>query len=260
MTGDEGFRPDDGRGWREPEHLGQGPGSEPNRAGEPNRADEQPAPAQEAPMPGPPAAPRRLPGELDRVFRYQGDQVGAQAWALQQGWTASDGTAPQDAVLAQLVASAPVRATKDHRPAGVLRGRFGSLELVAFDVVYASGRYLVPQWAVTAAPLLLPVPAFRLSPTRFWKHRVGGLMHVPSGDPEFDGRWILLTPEDSPALRAVVTDPAVRGLLLGSDDGDEFWAAAGHVCAIRPDGHRPELLEHHGRLLTAIVGALMSAV
>jgi hypothetical protein len=86
------------------------------------------------------------------------------------------------------------------------------------------------------------------------------MLQLPSGDAEFDGRWTMLTAEDSPALRAVVADPAVRGLLLGSDDGDEFWAAAGHVCAIRPDGHRPELLEHHGRLLTAVVGALMSAV
>jgi hypothetical protein len=28
------------------------------------------------------------------------------------------------------------------------------------------------------------------------------------------------------------------------------------VAAIRPDGHRPELVEHHARLLTAVVGAL----
>jgi hypothetical protein len=55
-----------------------------------------------------------------------------------------------------------------------------------------------------------------------------------------------------------VEDPAVQGLLLGSDDGDEFWAAAGHVAAIRPDGHRPELIEHHARLLNAIVAALSS--
>lgn len=260
MSREEGFGPDDGRGWHEPEHLGQGPGNEPNLAGEPNRAAEQPMPPRDEPMVPPPVGARRLPGELDRVFRYQGDQSGVQAWALQEGWTRSDGTGPQDAVLAELVASAPVRATKDHRPAGVLRGRFGSLELVAFDVVYASGRYLVPQWAVTAAPLLIPVPAFRLSPARFWKHRVGGLMHLPSGDQEFDGRWVLLAAEDSPALRAVVADPVVRGLLLDSDDGDEFWSAAGHVCAIRPDGHRPELLEHHGRLLTAVVAALMSGV
>jgi hypothetical protein len=31
------------------------------------------------------------------------------------------------------------------------------------------------------------------------------------------------------------------------------------VAAIRPDGHRPQLIEHHARLLTAIVVALGSA-
>jgi hypothetical protein len=61
-----------------------------------------------------------------------------------------------------------------------------------------------------------------------------------------------------------VEDTTVRGLLLGTDDGDEFWTSAGQggswaggfVAAIRPDGHRPELIEHHARLLTAIVAAL----
>jgi hypothetical protein len=48
----------------------------------------------------------------------------------------------------------------------------------------------------------------------------------------------------------------VQGLLLGTDDGDEFWSGAGHVAAVRPDGHRPQLLEHHARLLSALVGAL----
>ena len=252
--------PDDGRGWHEPEHLGQGSADAPSPAGPAGRD----APVEAWPAEDPRGQVRRggvprPPGEFAQVFRYQGDQVGAQGWALQHGWTTSDGSGPQDAVLSELIASAPVRATKDHRPAGVLRGRFGSLELVAFDVVYASGRYVVPQWAVTAAPLLVPVPAFRLSPARFWKHRVGGLLHLPSGDAEFDGRWTLLAAEDSPAVRSLAGDPAVRDLLLGTDDGDEFWSAAGCVAAIRPDGHRPELIEHHGRLLTAIVGALMAA-
>ncbi|TFV62119.1 hypothetical protein E4P41_08325 [Geodermatophilus sp. DF01-2] len=203
--------------------------------------------------------PRR-PSELERVFAYRGDAVGAQGWAVQQGWAVSDGTAPEDAVLAELVRTAPVRATKDHRPAGVMRGRYGTLDLVAFDVLFASGRYVVPEYAVTAAPVLGNLPPLRLSPARFWKHRTGGLVQVPSGDPGFDGRWVLLAAEDGPAVRALVGDATVRGLLLGTDDGDEFWTAAGHVAAIRPDGHRPELIEHHARMLTAIVGALSPAL
>jgi hypothetical protein len=57
-------------------------------------------------------------------------------------------------------------------------------------------------------------------------------------------------------VRRLAQDPAVHGLLLGTDDGDEFWTGAGHLAAVRPDGHRPQLIEHHARLLTAIVGAL----
>lgn len=207
---------------------------------------------------------QRTPGELEKVFRNEGDAVGAQGWALQQGWTISDGNAPEDAVLRDLVTSAPVRPTKDHRPAGVLRGRSGRLDLVAFDIVYASGRYFVPEYAVTAAPLLGAVPSLRLSPARLWKHRIGGLVPIASGDDAFDTRWMLLAAEDGPQVRRLAQDPAVHGLLLGTDDGDEFWTTAGHtggwaggfVAAIRPDGHRPQLLEHHARLLNAVVGAL----
>ena len=211
-----------------------------------------------APVPTPPpvawGGSRR--GEVAKVFSYQGDLVGAQGWAMQHGWTVSDGSAPEDAVLAELIASAPVRATREHRAASVLRGRAGNLELVAFDVVYVDRRRVVPEYAVTAAPLLTPMPPLRLSPARFWKHRVGGLLHIPSGDPHFDSRWVLLAAEDGPQVRRVVADPAVQGLLLGTDDGDEFWTAYGHLAAIRPDGHRPQLLEHHARLLTALVTAL----
>jgi hypothetical protein len=72
----------------------------------------------------------------------------------------------------------------------------------------------------------------------------------------FDSRWVLLAAEDTPAVRRLSQDPEVHRLLLSSDDGDEFWSAAGHVAAVRPDGHRPSLLEHHARLLTAVVAAL----
>ncbi|MGY1708908.1 hypothetical protein ACI8AC_05290 [Geodermatophilus sp. SYSU D00758] len=289
----DGFedRPDDGSGWREPVHLGKDGADRPQAdrpdADRPPR--EEPAawqppgwdlpPAAPAPAPGTGERPGprpglfgprrpRTPGEVERVFAYQGDQVGAQGWAVQHGWTVSDGSAPEDAPLAELVRTAPVRATKDHRPAGVMRGRYGSLELVAFDILYASGRYAVPEYAVTAAPVLGTVLPLRLSPARFWKHRTGGLVHVPSGDPEFDARWVLLAAEDGPVAQRLVQDPAVRGLLLGSDDGDEFWTAdgtggggwgGGMIAAIRPDGHRPELIEHHARLLGALVGALAAA-
>ena len=250
------------------------PSAEPDRgrAQEPLRPADQPAvdptwaPPAGPPQPGqePPVQQRggffgarpRARSDVEKVFTYEGDVVGAQGWALQQGWTISDGNAPEDAVLRDLVASAPVRPTKDHRPASVLRGRSGRLDLVAFDIVYASGRYLVPEYAVTAAPLLGAVPALRLTPARFWKHRTGGLVPIASGDEAFDTRWLLLAAEDGPQVRRLAEDPAVHGLLLGTDDGDEFWTAAGHVAAIRPDGHRPQLLEHHARLLSAVVGAL----
>jgi hypothetical protein len=194
--------------------------------------------------------------EMERAFTYEGDQLGAQSWALQHGWTVTDGSGPEDAVLTDLLATSPVRPGKEARPAGVLRGRAGAVELVAFDVVYPWGREWVAKYAVTAAPLLGGVPPLRLSPARLWKHRTGGLVPVVSGDDAFDRRWQLLAAEDGPQVRRLAQDPAVHGLLLGTDDGDEFWTGAGHVAAVRPDGHRPQLIEHHARLLAAIVAAL----
>jgi len=259
----EGFDPSgEGSGWREPEHLG---------SGEPAGGAPEPAQPAESWQPAgwdlPPAEPDRTGGPrfgdgprasepMERAFRSETDLVGAQGWALQHGWTISDGQGPADAVLGDLLATAPVRPGKEARPAGVLRGRAGTLELVAFDIAYPLGRSLVPKYAVTAAPLLGSVPALRLSPARFWRHRTGGLVPILSGNEAFDARWLLLAAEDTPQVRRLVQDPAVQGLLLGTDDGDEFWTGAGHLAAIRPDGHRPQLIEHHTRLLTALVGAL----
>jgi hypothetical protein len=262
----DGFDDEAGRSWQEPAHLGGEPADEPNIADRRKQPrDEDPTGSGDSWQPSgwdlPPAEPLEArpapaPGVPDRAFRKEGDLVGAQGWALQNGWTISDGSGPEDGVLRELIDSAPVRATKDHRAASVLRGRGGSLELVAFDVVYASGRYFVPEYAVTAAPVLGAVPQFRLSPARFWKHRIGGLVPIASGNEHFDARWLLLAAEDTAQVRRLAGDPAVQGLLLGTDDGDEFWSAAGHVAAIRPDGHRPQLIEHHTRLLTDVVAAL----
>jgi hypothetical protein len=288
----DGFDDDDtGRAWQEPAHLGGDDAARPEPpdppAGGPaggasweppgwnlpsatpdrNQPDRDQRPPADPSWASPTAAPERAGGgllgsrrprdpEMERAFTYEGDQLGAQGWALQHGWTISDGSGPEDAVLTSLLATAPVRPGKEARPAGVLRGRAGAVELVAFDVVYPWGRQWVAKYAITAAPLLGAVPTFRLSPARLWKHRTAGLVQVAGGNEAFDSRWHLLAAEDGPQVRRLAQDPAVQGLLLGTDDGDEFWTGAGHVAAVRPDGHRPQLLEHHARLLTAIVGAL----
>ncbi|HEY0499309.1 MAG TPA: hypothetical protein VGD48_26425, partial [Kutzneria sp.] len=103
------------------------------------------------------------------------------------------------------------------------------------------------------------VPSFRLSPARIWRHGTGGLVHIASPDPEFDRRWLVLAAEDGPQVRRLAADPVVRQALLGSDDGDELWSALGFVAAVRPDGNRPQLIEHHARIQAAVVGALAAA-
>jgi len=187
------------------------------------------------------------------------DPFGTLQWAQQWGWIPSDGTSPQDDELVPLIQSAPVRPGRDDRPSRVLRGRGDGLDLVAFDIASPVGRSWVSTHAVTAAPVLGSVPGFRLSPARLWRHGAGGLLQIPSPDPEFDRRWVLMAAEDSPQVRRLVADPLVRQSLLGTDDGDELWSAAGFVAAVRPDPNRPQLIEHHARLLAAIAGALAAA-
>ncbi len=199
----------------------------------------------------------RTPSEIEQAFMPKGGPAGdLAAWGAAYGWTASDGTAPEDAPLVPLVQSAPVRPAKSEVPSNVLRGRADGVDLVAFDVVSPYGKGWVATHAITAAPVLGHVPGFRLTPARFWRHGAGGLLQLPSGDQEFDTRWVMLAAEDSPQLRRLVEDPVVRQLLLGSDDGDELWSAVGFVAAVRPDGQRPLLVEHHARILAAVVGAL----
>ncbi|WP_369140206.1 hypothetical protein [Modestobacter versicolor] len=213
----------------------------------------------------PPARPAPPPSSVDwsgvrphheSIAVPPADPFSTQAWATQLGWLLSDGTAPEDEALLPLLQSAPVRPGKDDRPSRVLRGRGNGLELVAFDVASPFGRGWLSTHAITAAPVLGDVPGFRLSPARMWRHGTSGLLQVPSPDPEFDRRWVLLAAEDGPQVRRLVEDPLVRQSLLGTDDGDELWSAAGFVAAIRPDGNRPQLIEHHARLLAGVVAAL----
>src|SRR3954466_11890986 len=118
----DGFDDDDtGRAWQDPTHLGgddadrpQPPATGPAAGGsswEPpgwnlpaaSTDRDQPAPAD--PSAPPTAAPERPRGglfgsrrprdpEMERAFTYEGDQLGAPSWALQHGWTISDGSRP----------------------------------------------------------------------------------------------------------------------------------------------------------------------
>src|SRR5690242_11822280 len=107
----------DGSGWHEPAHLGEG-----------GAGREEPAPAAWEP-PGwslPPARPGRPAGGPAAPIPASApfaDPFGLRAEAVQRGWTVTDGDAPADAVLRDLLAAGPVRLGKEHRPAGVARGR-----------------------------------------------------------------------------------------------------------------------------------------
>jgi hypothetical protein len=283
----DGF--DDGRtdgpsGWQEPAHLGGGNVPADSAADTPADAAGRP-PADEPAGPGawqppgwdlptveperPVAAPSERspqpsgydPGSAaeEPIMIPPADPWGTQAWAMSVGWVLSDGTAAEDEPLTALARTAPVRPGREDRAGRVLRGRGNGLDLVAFDIVSPAGRRMISTHAVTAAPVLGAVPGFRLSPARMWRHGTGGLVQIPGPDPEFDRRWLLLAAEDGPQVRRLVEDAVVRQLLLGSDDGDELWSAAGFVAAVRPDGNRPQLIEHHARLLAAVVAALAAA-
>jgi hypothetical protein len=252
----DGF--DDGpAGWQEPTHLGGSDEGTPQAKDPGTPSGNTPEAWQPPGWDLPAAEPER--GGAQPVVVPPADTWGTQAWALSIGWELSDGSGPQDEPLAALVRSAPVRPGKDDAAGRVLRGRGNGLDLVAFDIMSPVGRQSVSTHAVTAAPVLGTVPGFRLSPARMWRHGIGGLLQVPVPDPDLARRWVLLAAEDGPQVRRLVEDPQVRDLLLGSDDGDELWSAAGFVAAVRPDANRPQLIEHHARLLAAVVGALAAA-
>jgi len=176
-------------------------------------------------------------------------------WAQGRGWSVSDGNSAEDAPLVDLIASAPMRLDTYHQARGVVRGQLGSWRMTGFEIVYERGRDRVRRYAVTAAPSLVPLPTLRLVPARFWSHKTGGMMALPSGDPAFDMRWTLLASEDSQIARSLLAEP-VRALLLASEDRDEIWYGAGHLAITRPDNHYSDLLEEHAQVLSCLLAAL----
>ncbi len=176
-------------------------------------------------------------------------------WAQAHGWLSSDGDSAEDAPLVDLIASAPMRLDGYHHARGVVRGQLASWRMSAFEIVYERGRDRVKRYAVTAAPSLVPLPMLRLVPARFWSHKTGGMLALPSGDEVFDSRWTLLVAEDSAMARSLLAEP-VRALLLASEDRDEIWYGAGQVAIARTDNHYPDLLNWHAQVLSTLLAAL----
>lgn len=225
------------------------PGDSPYELGPGGGPDQPDQPAQ------PPQRRRRSWFRAPDWWADQPEAPGLTEWAQSSHWTVSDGDAAEDAGLVDLIASAPMRLDAYHHARDVVRGQVGNWRMTAFDVVYERGRDLVKRYAVTAAPTLVPLPALRLVPARFWSHKIGGMLALPSDDPAFDSRWRLLIAEDSPTVRPLLSEP-VRALLLASEDRDEIWYGAGHLAIVRTDNHYPELLTWH----TQVLSTLMTAV
>lgn len=228
--------------------FGSGPsrGQDPYPGGEP-RPDGEPGPN--------PGRGRRRWFSTPDWWTDQPEAPALTDWAQQRGWSISDGDAAEDAGLVELIESAPLRLDPYHRAREVIRGQVGSWRMTAFQITYERGRDQVRRYAVTAAPSLVPLPTLRLVPARFWSHKIGGMMALPSGDEAFDTRWTLLVTEDSPMARSLLAEP-VRALLLASEDRDEIWYGAGHLAITRPDNHYPELLEWHSQVLSTLLAAL----
>lgn len=216
-----------------------------------------------APDPGAPdqAGPRRgwwqrlVAGPVDSATGLQCS--GLAPAAERRGWPMLE----VDLTLGPLLAEAPLWLTAEHRAAPVLRGRSGTWDVLACEVRYLMprGELSMAQYAVTALPVPLPLPVLRISPRRFLNHATSGLLLVPTGAPDFDGRWRVLASQDSPEVRGVI-GPDLQAALLAGPDIDEVWTAAGHLAASRADGHHDVLIDQHASLLSAAMTGLQRAL
>ena len=197
-------------------------------------------------------------GPADEAFASTGDHAGTARWARAHGWTSVADGEPGADLAAALLGTAPLRRLgPEHAPRHGQAGHHGDVPALAFDVALRTPAGWVPEYAVTALALGGEVPAVRLTPARLWSQGGGGWQPLDSGDRGFDARWrVLATPGDAGRLAPLAADPALLTALLSTDDGDDLWTATGCVAALRPDGHRPSLLDHHLGLLTVVRQAL----
>ncbi|SDG24791.1 hypothetical protein [Klenkia brasiliensis] len=159
-------------------------------------------------------------------------------------------TAPP--VIGELLGSAPVPLGGEHVPTGIHAGRAGGWDALAFDVRTRTAHGVVPAWAVTAVGRPGTGPDWQLHPRRLPRFAVGARMPAVEVPPALAARW---AGAGEPSLAALLAVPEAQAVLLATDDGDEVWATPTALAALRPDGHRPDLLEHHLRLLTTLAHA-----
>jgi len=219
-----------------------------------------PDPDPNVPVPGPTGSRRSwwqrlVAGPVDPATGLQWS--GLAAAAERRCWPMLD----EDPTLAPLLADAPLRLTAEHRAAPVVRGRSGTWDMLACEVRYLMprGELSLAQYAVTALPVPLPLPALRISPRRFLSHATAGLLVVSTGAEDFDSRWRVLASQDSPEVRGLI-GPELQATLLDGPDVDEVWTAAGHLAASRADGHHDALIDQHTSLLTAAMTGLQRAL
>ena len=239
--------PEDG-GWREP-------------AGWERRRPGRCAPAPPADRAGSPAPADAVAGSGGRagsvargLHATRATSSGAQGWALQHGWSISDGTGPQDAVLAELrgLGARAGRPRSTGRPACCAAApapRAGRLR----RRLPGRPRPGMPQWAVTAAPLLAAVPALPALPRPVLAapdRRAAA--RWPAGTRRSTRAGCCSPPRTRRSCAALVQDPAVQGCCWAATTATSSGPAAGH--SPRPARRAPAaLIEHHARLLTAVV-------
>ncbi len=188
-------------------------------------------------------------GVVDDGFAVRADPAGVRAWCARHGWSAVDTPPP---VVAELLGSAPVPLGHEHVATGVRTGPADTWTALALDVQARTAHGVVPTWAVTAVGRPGVGDPWRLHPRRLQRFAVGPALPALDVPGPLGERW---SAAGSPALAALLAVPAVEQALLGTDDGDEVWATPTALAALRADGHRPDLVEHHLRLLTTLAGA-----
>jgi len=138
----------------------------------------------------------------------------------------------------------------EHVPTGIHAGLADGWGALAFDVRARTDHGAVPAWAVTAVGRATTGQPFRLHPRRLGRFTLGPRLPAVALPPSLRERW---TAAGDPSASGLVVSSRAAAALLATDDGDEIWATGTALAALRPDGHRPDLLEHHLRLLTTIV-------